>query len=77
VYFLATAAAMMGDNIEHVISYWVFEVFTRPSGWVRGAVALATVPVVLSPWCSRRPRSRRMSDSMLLFMGFARLGLLF
>ena len=32
IYFLTTAAAMMADNIEHVISYWVlFDVFHSPA----------------------------------------------
>jgi len=31
-YFLTSAAAMMADNIEHVISYWVmFEKFQSPA----------------------------------------------
>ena len=31
VYFIASALAMMADNIEHVISYWVlFERFHAP-----------------------------------------------
>ena len=32
VYLVATSAAMMADNIEHVISYWVmFELFRSPA----------------------------------------------
>jgi MFS family permease len=32
IYFLATTAAMMADNIEHVISYWViFQKFHSPA----------------------------------------------
>src|SRR5689334_9119077 len=32
IYFLTTMLAMMGDNIEHVISYWVlFETFHSPA----------------------------------------------
>src|SRR3990170_239789 len=32
IYFVTTAAAMMADNIEHVISYWVmFEKFHSPA----------------------------------------------
>ena len=32
VYFATTALAMMADNIEHVISYWVlFEKFHSPT----------------------------------------------
>ena len=32
VYLVATSAAMMADNIEHVISYWVmFEQFRSPA----------------------------------------------
>ena len=31
VYLITTALAMMGDNVEHVISYWVlFEKFHSP-----------------------------------------------
>ena len=31
-YFVTNALAMMGDNIEHVISYWVlFEQFHSPA----------------------------------------------
>ena len=40
VYFVTTALAMMADNIEHVISYWVlFERFHSP--WL-GGVAVVT-----------------------------------
>jgi MFS family permease len=39
VYFIATALAMMADNIEHVISYWVlFERFKAP--WLGGVAVL-------------------------------------
>src|SRR6202034_1958487 len=32
IYFLASSAAMMADNIEHVISYWViFQKFHSPA----------------------------------------------
>src|SRR5579871_2426699 len=32
IYFFATSAAMMADNIEHVISYWVmFQKFRSPA----------------------------------------------
>src|SRR6202021_1200905 len=32
IFFLATSAAFMADNIEHVISYWViFQKFHSPS----------------------------------------------
>ena len=31
-YFVTTALAMMGDNIEHVITYWImFEKFRSPA----------------------------------------------
>ena len=39
VYFVTTALAMMADNIEHVISYWVlFERFQAP--WLGGVAVL-------------------------------------
>ena len=39
-YFIATALAMMADNIEHVITYWVmFERFHSPA---LGGVAVLT-----------------------------------
>ena len=39
VYFVTTALAMMADNIEHVISYWVlFERFKAP--WFGGVAVL-------------------------------------
>ena len=32
IYFIASSAAMMADNIEHVISYWViFQKFHDPA----------------------------------------------
>jgi hypothetical protein len=32
IYFFAATAAMMADNIEHVISYWVmFQKFHSPA----------------------------------------------
>ena len=40
VYFIATALAMMADNIEHVISYWVlYEKFHSPT---LGGIAVLT-----------------------------------
>jgi len=46
-YFITSALAMMADNIEHVISYWVmFEKFHSPALGGRGADALAAVPVL-------------------------------
>lgn len=83
VYFLATAAAMMGDNIEHVISYWVlFETFHSPA---LGGFA------VLSHWlpflffsvaagglADRFDCRRVIQIAMLLFMGVSLTwGLLF
>ena len=39
IYFVTTALAMMADNIEHVISYWVlFERFKAP--WLGGVAVL-------------------------------------
>ncbi len=54
---LTYALAMMADNIEHVISYWmVFQKFHSPAlGRLRRGVALAAVPAVLG----RRRRARR------------------
>jgi hypothetical protein len=48
-YFVTTALAMMGDNIEHVITYWImFEKFRSPAlGGFAGAIPLAAFPAVL------------------------------
>jgi MFS family permease len=73
-YFLYTALAMMGDNVEHVISYWVlFERFNSPA---LGGFA------VLSHWlpflffsvyagalADRFDTRRIIQVAMLLFMG--------
>ena len=82
-YFLTSAAAMMADNIEHVISYWViFEKFQSPA---LGGFA------VLSHWlpflffsvysgalADRHDCRRIIQLAMLLFMGVSLAwGLLF
>ena len=50
-YFITSALAMMADNIEHVISYWVaYEKFRSPglggfaviSHWARRSASLRT-----------------------------------
>ena len=74
--------AMMADNIEHVISYWImFQKFHSPAlGGLRGAVALAAVPAVLGrsgALADRFDPRRIIQLGMLLFMRLARLGLLF
>jgi MFS family permease len=74
IYFLASSAAMMADNIEHVISYWViFQKFHSPA---LGAFA------VVSHWApflffaaytgglaDRFDIRRLIQIGMLLFMG--------
>jgi MFS family permease len=74
VYFLTTAAAMMGDNIEHVISYWVlFEVFRSPA--LGGFAVLSHwlpflfFSVYFGALADRFDPRRIIQISMLLFMG--------
>lgn len=83
VYFVTTALAMMADNIEHVISYWVmFEKFRSPE---LGGFAVIShwVPFLLfsvySGYLADRFDPRRIIQlGMLLFIGVSLAwGLLF
>jgi len=73
-YFITTALAMMGDNIEHVISYWVmFEVFHSPA---LGGFAILShwlpflfFSVYFGALADRFDTRRIIQLSMLLFMG--------
>jgi MFS family permease len=73
VYFVTTALAMMADNIEHVISYWVlFERFHSP--WL-GGVAVVThwlpflfFSVASGALADRFDNRRIIQLAMLLFM---------
>jgi MFS family permease len=73
VYFVTTALAMMADNIEHVISYWVmFEKFHSPT---LGGVAVIThwVPFLLfsvysGALADRFDNRRIIQIAMLLYM---------
>ena len=73
VYFVTTALAMMADNIEHVISYWVlFEKFHSPT---LGGVAVLThwLPFLLfsvysGALADRYDQRRLIQGAMLLFM---------
>ena len=82
-YFITTALAMMGDNIEHVISYWVmFEVFHSPA---LGGFAILShwlpflfFSVYFGALADRFDTRRIIQLSMLLFMGVSiAWGLLF
>lgn len=72
-YFVTTALAMMADNIEHVISYWVmFEKFHSPA---LGGVAVLThwIPFLLfsvysGALADRFDNRRLIQVAMLLFM---------
>jgi MFS family permease len=73
VYFVTTALAMMADNIEHVISYWVlFEKFHSPT---LGGVAVLThwlpflfFSVYSGALADRYDNRRLIQAAMLLFM---------
>lgn len=73
-YFITTALAMMADNVEHVISYWVmFEKFHSPA---LGGIAVVThwVPYLLfsvyfGALADRFDNRRVIQAGMLLFMG--------
>ncbi|HET7159462.1 MAG TPA: MFS transporter, partial [Burkholderiales bacterium] len=73
VYFVTTALAMMADNIEHVISYWVlFEKFHSPT---LGGVAVLThwlpflfFSVYSGALADRYDNRRLIQVAMLLFM---------
>jgi len=74
IFFLATNAAMMADNIEHVISYWViFQKFHSPA---LGAFAVVShwAPYLLfaaytGSLADRFDIRRLIQIGMLLFMG--------
>jgi MFS family permease len=74
IYFFATTAAMMADNIEHVISYWVmFQKFHSPA---LGAFAVVShwVPFLLlgaysGKLADRFDIRRLIQIGMLLFFG--------
>jgi len=80
VYFVATALAMMADNIEHVISYWVlFERFQGAMARGRsGAHPLAAVFIFLgrirSAGRSLRQPAHHPSCDGAVYAGLARLG---
>jgi MFS family permease len=73
VYFVTTALAMMADNIEHVISYWVlFDKFHSPT---LGGVAVLThwlpflfFSVYSGALADRYDNRRLIQAAMLLFM---------
>lgn len=78
IYFIATALAMMADNIEHVISYWVlYEKFHSPS---LGGIAVLThwLPFLLfsvySGALADRFDARRVIQVGMLFFMVASLG---
>jgi MFS family permease len=82
-YFITTALAMMADNIEHVITYWMlFERFHSPA---LGGVAVLThwLPFLLfsvyfGALADRFDSRRIIQISMLMFMGVSLAwGLLF
>jgi MFS family permease len=73
-YFLTSAAAMMADNIEHVISYWVmFQKFQSPA--LAGFAVLShwlpflLFSVYFGALADRYDCRRIIQFSMLLFMG--------
>jgi MFS family permease len=74
IFFLAASAAMMADNVEHVISYWViFQKFRSPA---LGAFAVVShwVPFLLlggftGGLADRFDIRRLIQIGMLLFMG--------
>ncbi|HEX6002830.1 MAG TPA: MFS transporter [Burkholderiales bacterium] len=77
VYFVTTALAMMADNIEHVISYWViFEKFHSPE---LGGFAVIShwVPFLLfsvySGWLADRFDPRRVIQLGMAFFIFVSL----
>jgi len=73
IYFIATALAMMADNIEHVISYWVlYQKFHSPT---LGGIAVLThwLPFLLfsvysGALADRFDRRRIIQVGMLCFM---------
>ena len=73
-YFAASAAAMMADNVEHVISYWVmFQKFHSPA--LAGFAVLShwlpflLFSVYFGALADRYDCRRIIQFAMLLFMG--------
>jgi MFS family permease len=73
-FFLLASAAMMADNIEHVISYWV--IFQKFHSSALGAFAVVShwVPYLLfagytGSWADRFDIRRLIQISMLMFVG--------
>ena len=73
MYFVTSALAMMADNIEHVISYWVlFERFRAP--WLGGVAVLTHwlpflfFSVASGALADRFDNRRIIQVAMLLFM---------
>ena len=74
IYLVATSAAMMADNIEHVISYWVmFEQFRSPA--LAGFAVLSHwlpflfLSVYFGALADRFDSRRIIQIAMLLYMG--------
>jgi len=74
VYLVATSTAMMADNIEHVISYWVmFELFRSPA--LAGFAVLSHwlpflfLSVYFGALADRFDSRRIIQVAMLMFMG--------
>jgi len=79
-YFIGSALAMMADSIEHVISYWIiFQKFhSAGARRLRGAVALAAVPLLLGVLGRARrplrPAAHHPARHAAVHGGLARLG---
>jgi MFS family permease len=74
IYFLAGSAAMMADNIEHVISYWViFQKFHSPALGAFAVVSHWAPYLLLAAYtgglADRFDIRRLIQVGMLLFMG--------
>ncbi len=74
IYLVATSAAMMADNIEHVISYWVmFELFRSPA--LAGFAVLSHwlpflfLSVYFGALADRFDSRRIIQVAMVLYMG--------
>ncbi|MGH8634377.1 MAG: MFS transporter [Burkholderiales bacterium] len=74
IYLVATSAAMMADNIEHVISYWVmFELFRSPA--LAGFAVLSHwlpflfLSVYVGALADRFDSRRIIQIAMVLYMG--------
>jgi len=74
IYFLATAATMLADNIEHVISYWViFQKFHSPTlggfAVISHWLPFLAFSVYSGALADRFDPRRIIQTGMLLFMG--------